>query len=106
MDTKELNQTVLALTYPRYGDVYKGKKINTTEDFVAARAIYRAEVGQLEDQWEPWLGQEYASALPEKVRAILFARAWELGHHNGYSEVEHHYEELADFTLSVYGLKA
>lgn len=92
MDTKELTDSIDALTYPSYGD---------REERLAARQVYNEQRAKLEKQWKDWLHKEYAPSFSEDLHNHVYGKAWEDGHSYGYHEVEIHYEDLVDFVAKA-----
>jgi flagellar biosynthesis/type III secretory pathway protein FliH len=73
----------------------------------AALVTYREAHKALDAAFAAALAEEYLSDIAESRRAPIaaqtFSLAWEAGHSAGYSDVENHYIEFADFAVAVYG---
>lgn len=74
----------------------------TYGETVAERQTYRAQVRELETQWQEWLNEEYAPFLSSQSANEIYARAWEDGHASGYSEVESIYVDLASIVQRIF----
>lgn len=95
MDANEITAADNALDYPfrtNFPDV---------ESYNAARVVYYTEKSALETQFRHWLAEEYASFFPASVQDLIWGKAWADGHSSGYGDVEHHYQELAQFAEEV-----
>jgi hypothetical protein len=88
LTSSEANEARQNLTYPGHKDK-------------AAYDKYNAQVADIEAQWKEYLVYEYGYDLPESVQKSVFSRAWEAGHSSGYTEVEYHYQEDAEFAREV-----
>jgi len=75
--------------------------INLRPIFSLDRTDYRAKTKALETEWSRWLGDTYATDMVPDTRAIIFARAWDDAHSEGYAAVEWKYDDLTDFLRSV-----
>lgn len=89
LNAHEANAAVDALTYPR--------GISDRDERVAAHAAYRAATSMITAEFRAWLANQYASSLPVSVQSKIWEKSWEDGHSAGYSEVESHYMDNADF---------
>lgn len=86
MLTSDLNEAIARLDYKALG-----------------RAAWRAEVRRLEGEWAATLATLYLDGWPSAVIALVYERAWEDGHANGYAEVEGRYQDLAELIEAVVG---
>lgn len=63
---------------------------------------YCKEQASLDDKFKHDLAAEYGTdKLPDNVQCLIFSKAYEDGHADGYQSVEYHYEELAEFVLKI-----
>ena len=97
LNASEATAAVNALAYPT--------GIKDKEERLAAHRAYREEVSKIESEFTAWLANEYAPGLPAEVQARIWSKSWEEGHAYGYSEVENHYIDNADFAEFVYNAK-
>lgn len=98
LTTDALINAIAALPYPSIED-HRRDRAKHTE----AVKAYREQERALRDQWQAWLADEYAPAgLPSKrQRDLIFAKAWDHQHADGYRAVEHEYEDLSDFLTKI-----
>lgn len=54
-----------------------------------------------EAQFRSYLEDTYASEIPAGAYGAIFSKAWADGHSSGYGEVEMHYQDLAELSLTV-----
>lgn len=83
-------------------DLHNATSSLTYGDTVTERQNYRAQVRDLETQWQEWLHEEYASFLSSQSANEIYVQAWENGHASGYSEVESIYVDLASFVQRIF----
>jgi len=92
MNGREAEAAVKAIPYPH----------NATKDTRAQlKAEYNAAVDSVVAKFRASLAKDYAYNLPAAVQDRIWSKAWDDGHHAGYSEVEGHYEELSEFAEAV-----
>lgn len=92
LDSSEVSAKVQALPYPTSKDRDENYKL---------RMEHRAATQQLENKWENWLADEYASQVPVESHSDLFTYAWGEGHSSGYNDVENHYMDIAHLATVV-----
>lgn len=74
---------------------YIVEKFEDRDLFKVAKEQSRSKTDEIEEQFKKELFILWeVSANPK--RDLLFAKAWELGHSNGFGEVEHWFEELVE----------
>jgi hypothetical protein len=80
-----------------------GQKLSDNKDMISS---IRKEIRRREGAEENKKLLEFKKLLEARYNLennskfeVLFARAWELGHSCGYSEVEHYFEELVELIL-------
>jgi hypothetical protein len=78
-----------ATNYPR--------DITNRDERLAAHRAYNEAVGKIVGEFKAYLADTYASSLPTAVQDRIWSKAWEDGHASGYSEIENHYIDNADF---------
>jgi hypothetical protein len=66
-----------------------------TDALQAARRAYSAESGRLDGQFLSDLEEEHGMTGHPKA-ALLYGKAWQLGHSAGLGEVASYYEDLVD----------
>lgn len=79
------------------GPLLKGTK----EEREAERARRSVATQAIMEEFKQYLHVEHGVNLNEKQHNIVYSKAWADGHSAGYSEVEHHYIELADFAREI-----
>lgn len=68
------------------------------EDYAAGMKAYHEETWRLEAQLKTDLEQEFGTAGNPKADK-LWAKAWEMGHSSGYSEVANYYSDLYELIV-------
>ena len=94
LNAQEASDAVNALTYP--------SGITDRDERVAAHRAYNEAVGNITGEFKAYLADTYASGLPATVQDRIFGKSWEDGHSSGYSEIENHYIDNADFAEFVF----
>lgn len=81
------------------------KVVNKKEYTVAKKAYLKAQEAQ-EKQWKQDLFAEYGIDFEnDSIGKLIFSKAWEDGHSDGYYSVEQHIEELIDFIDDIMNAK-
>lgn len=64
---------------------------------------YNYKLGKVNETFQHWVQQAIQNEIhvSEAVALIIFNRAWEDGHANGYHEVVHYAEEYCEFIKKI-----
>lgn len=86
-------------------DALRSKYPKAVEEIVCDQAAYKEardayydSVKEGERRFREYLEEEYGTKDNLK-KGTLYAKAWDLGHSCGFSEVEHYYADLVDLIL-------
>ena len=85
---------------------YVIEKIFNKKEYTASKEVYRAEQEKQEKQWKKDLLAEYGIDFEnDSIGKLIFSKAWEDGHSDGYYSVDQHIEDLIDFIDDIMNAK-
>lgn len=77
------------------------ESVTRKEQRAVEAAARRERDAEEREMFRVRMASEHAGGLPPEVADAVWQRAWDEGHSSGWTSVEWHYEELADFARMV-----
>jgi hypothetical protein len=61
----------------------------------------QSTVYALQKRWAAYLAEKYGSYVPNAFLVVIYEKAYETGHSDGYESVENYYQEYVDFASAA-----